>query len=367
MPESPLTDAMRKAGHEMVVCNACRYCEAYCPVFQAMEQRVTFSSGDLTYLANLCHNCGECLYACQYAPPHEFGIDVPRTLSKVRVESYESFAWPSFAAVAFRRPWAAMSVALVASAVILQVLSAPVARAFMARAASQPSDFYSVIPHGTMVMLFGIVGLFAVVAIGMGHRRFAGGTNHKGSWHRDLSSRQHAARDALTLKHLHATGEDCVDAEERRRPWRRWMHHCTFYGFALCFASTTVAAIYHLVFGWIAPYAYTSIPVVLGTLGGLGLLIGPAGLFLVDRGRDPDLTHATERTLGGPFLLMLFLTSLTGLALLVLREQPYMPALLVVHLAIVLALFITLPYGKFVHGIYRAAALGKFRREEQTT
>jgi len=48
----------------------------------------------------------------------------------------------------------------------------------------------------------------------------------------------------------------------------------------------------------------------------------------------------------------------------ILREQPYMPALLVVHLALVLALFITLPYGKFVHGIYRAAALMKFRREE---
>ena len=95
-----LTDAMRKAEHEMVVCNACRYCEAYCPVFQAMEQRVTFQPADLTYLANLCHNCGECLYACQYAPPHEFNIDVPRTLSKLRVESYESFAWPSFAAIA---------------------------------------------------------------------------------------------------------------------------------------------------------------------------------------------------------------------------------------------------------------------------
>jgi citrate/tricarballylate utilization protein len=170
--------------------------------------------------------------------------------------------------------------------------------------------------------------------------------------------------DALTLKHLHATGEDCVDGEETRRPWRRWMHHCTFYGFALCFASTTVAAIYHLLFGWIAPYAYTSIPVVLGTLGGAGLLIGPAGLFLVDRGRDAHLSHASERSLGGPFLALLFLTSLTGLLLMILRERPYMPALLVVHLALVLALFITLPYGKFVHGIYRAAALMKFRREE---
>jgi citrate/tricarballylate utilization protein len=355
-----LTGAARQAQHEMTVCNACRYCEAYCPVFQAMEQRVTFSSGDLSYLANLCHNCGECLYACQYAPPHEFGIDVPRTLSKVRVESYEAAAWPAFAAVAFRWPWTAAFAALAVGTLV----SAGVGRPFTGRQII-PSDFYGVIPHEMMVILFGGVGLFVVLAVGLGHRRFAAMAGGEGP---PYSAKQSpiipAASDALTLKHLHATGEDCVDAEETRRPWRRWMHHCTFYGFALCFASTTVAAIYHLLFGWIAPYTYTSVPVVLGTLGGLGLLIGPAGLFLVDRGRDPDLSDAAERSLGGPFLALLFLTSLTGLALLMLREKPYMPALLVMHLAIVLALFVTLPYGKFVHGVYRAAALMKFRREE---
>jgi len=47
----------------MTVCNACRYCEQYCPVFPAMEQRIAFGKADLVYLANLCHNCGECLYA----------------------------------------------------------------------------------------------------------------------------------------------------------------------------------------------------------------------------------------------------------------------------------------------------------------
>jgi len=363
-----LTDAMRKAEHEMVVCNACRYCEAYCPVFQAMEQRVTFQRADLTYLANLCHNCGECLYACQYAPPHEFNIDVPRTLSRVRVESYESFAWPSFAAVAFRRPWAATLVALVVSIIVVQLVSfSPVARTFMVRPTSEPADFYSVIPHHIMVILFGVVSIFAIAAMVIGHRRFAVRANHKGSRHRELVSRDRAIRDVLSLKHLHATGEDCVDAEEQRRPWRRWLHHCTFYGFALCFASTTVAAIYHLVFGWIAPYAYTSLPVVLGTAGGLGLVVGPTGLLLLDGRRDEALTHASERSLGFAFLTMLLLTSVTGLLLLLLREGPMMPTLLVVHLAIVLALFITFPYGKFVHGIYRGAALLKFRREEQTT
>ena len=59
------------------------------------------------------------------------------------------------------------------------------------------------------------------------------------------------------------------------------------------------------------------------------------------------------------FLALLFFTSFTGLLLLLMRGTPVMGPLLVVHLAIVLCLFLTLPYGKFVHGIYRAAALVK--------
>ena len=129
----------------------------------------------------------------------------------------------------------------------------------------------------------------------------------------------------------------------------------------LCFASTSVAAVYHTVFGWIAPYGYTSLPVLLGTSGGLGLVIGSAGLLLLHRRRDPALSVADERGLDEAFIALLLLTSITGLALLVLREQTMMPVLLVVHLGSVLALFVTLPYGKFVHGLYRAAALVKFR------
>ena len=145
--------------------------------------------------------------------------------------------------------------------------------------------------------------------------------------------------------------------------WRRWFHHCTFYGFLLCFASTTVAAIYHMVFAWHAPYAYTSAPVVLGTLGGAGLLVGPAGLFVLRRRRDPALADPAQEGLDESFIALLFLTSLTGLLLLVLRDRALMASLLIVHLGIVLALFLTLPYGKFVHGFYRTAALVKYAIE----
>jgi citrate/tricarballylate utilization protein len=148
-----------------------------------------------------------------------------------------------------------------------------------------------------------------------------------------------------------------VSGEEQRSPWRRWLHHFTFYGFLLCFASTSVAALYDNVFGWRAPYAYTSLPVILGTVGGVGLLVGCLGLWILRRRRDPAMGDEQQHGLDESFLALLFFTTLTGLALLVLRHESFMPYLLIAHLGTVLALFLTLPYGKFVHGLYRAAAL----------
>ncbi len=63
------------------------------------------------------------------------------------------------------------------------------------------------------------------------------------------------------------------------------------------------------------------------------------------------------------FLVLLFLTSLTGLALLALRETPVMGTLLVVHLGVVAGLFLTLPYGKFLHAVFRSAALVRYSVE----
>ena len=155
----------------MTVCNACRYCEQYCPVFPAMEQRLTFATADLAYLANLCHNCGECLYACQYAPPHEFGINVPRTLAEIRLASYEDYCWPAVPGRGVQAPrrrdrrccWRRRS----------RGRCFCVTLAEQSGAFHQPApagDFYAVVPHGVMVALFGAVGLFVVAALAIGLR-----------------------------------------------------------------------------------------------------------------------------------------------------------------------------------------------------
>ncbi len=354
-----MDDLTRHGAHVMTVCNACRYCEQYCPVFPAMEQRLTFAKTDLNYLANLCHNCGECLYACQYAPPHEFAIDVPRTLAEIRLRSYEEYAWPAALGAAFRHHGVGTSLALASALTAVMLVAALAVNGSAVSGPGAAGDFYGVVPHGVMVALFGGVGLFVLVALWIGVARCR----------RDLvvapdaKAGRQTIRDVLTLRHLHATGEDCVTGEEARTPWRRWFHHATFYGFMLCFAATSVAALYHTV-GWPAPYAYTSLPVVLGSVGGIGLLVGPAGLLLQRRRRDRALTTPAHERLDRSFIVLLLLTSLTGLLLLVLRHRAVMGVLLIVHLGIVLALFLTLPYGKFVHGFYRTVALLKYAKEQ---
>jgi citrate/tricarballylate utilization protein len=133
----------------------------------------------------------------------------------------------------------------------------------------------------------------------------------------------------------------------------------------LCFAATCVATLYHYLLGREAPYAWWDLPVVLGTLGGIGLLIGPVGLLVEKSKRDPDLVDEKRTGMDVAFIVMLFLTGLTGMALLLLRETPAMGPLLALHLGFVFSLFITMPYGKFVHGLYRYVALVRYARERR--
>ena len=114
-----------------------------------------------------------------------------------------------------------------------------------------------------------------------------------------------------------------------------------------------------------APYPWWDLPVVLGTLGGIGLLIGPAGLLAEKWKRDPVLVDQARMGMDVAFIVMLFMTSLTGMALLLLRDTAAMGALLALHLGVVFSLFVTMPYGKFVHGIYRFVALVRYARERR--
>ncbi len=354
-------DTEQEVARVMQICNACRYCEGFCAVFPAMTRRLAFEKADIHYLANLCHNCGACLHACQYAPPHEFGVNVPKAMAQVRARTYADYAWPRGFGKLYERNGLTVAVSLGAGLALFLVLAVALNGALWH--APLAGDFYAVFPHNLMVALFAPIFVFACVALGLGVRGF---------W-RDVSTGEpsaeavrEAAGNALRLKYLDGGhGEGCNETDDRFILWRRRFHHFTFYGFLLCFAATCVATVYHFGFGWRAPYGITSLPVLLGSAGGIGLLIGPAGLFWLGVKRHPQHGDPAQKGMDRGLIALLFFTSLTGLALLVLRDTGAMALLLAVHLGFVMALFVTLPYGKFAHGIFRVAALLKWAVERR--
>ena len=349
---------MNQARRAAEICNACRYCESYCPVFPEMFNMRSFPDADLGHLANLCHNCKGCWHACQYAPPHEFGLNLPKVLAETRVETYADHAWPRPLGRLFARNGAfvAMATAVALIAVMLGSMLL-VDGTVLTGVHRGEGAFYAVIPHSTMVWLGGLSFGWAILAMILGLRsywRFAGGGPVR--W----SAVRAALRDAATTRHLGSHGEGCNDLDAGYTQARRHAHLLTMWGFLLCFAATCLGTVMDYGLGWQAPYSWYSLPVVTGTLGGFGLMIGTAGLFAIKMITDPAPEARSLWGMDTGLLGLLFFTAATGLALLFWRHTSAMGWLLAVHLGFVLALFVTLPYGKMVHGIYRLAALVRY-------
>ena len=72
---------------------------------------------------------------------------------------------------------------------------------------------------------------------------------------------------------------------------------------------------------------------------------------------EPAVRPLSKLGMDYAFIWLLFWVSATGLVLLGVRETSFMGLALAVHLGIVYAFFLVLPFSKFVHAIYRFAAL----------
>ncbi len=321
--------SLAEARRIIAVCTVCNYCNGFCEMFRAAERRRDFSDGDLVYLAHLCHNCGNCLPACQYAPPHAFAVNVPKTLAELRTRSWQD------------RPWLAAACVLLSPALALCLIPWDV---LFARHAG-PGAFYAVVPWAALVAAAALPLAFSLAvstAITLRFWRESGG----GSAWRALPA---ALGDMLTLRNLDGGGIACEQGKARRL-----CHTALLAGFALCFAATLVATYYHHVLGWLAPYPMISLPVLLGTTGGIGMIAGSAGLAWIKAIADPALDSTPKAY---SFLGLLFAVAFTGLALLLLRDTEAMGLLLAAHLGSVAGLFATLAYGKFAHAPFRMAAL----------
>ena len=363
-----LPDLLDEANRQLTICNACRYCEGYCAVFPALERRSVLREGDVALLANLCHDCRACYQACMYAPPHEFAVNVPALLSRGRLESYRRYAWPGAFARLFDHPrQAAAGASLIVAVLALVAVVIRAGVGGLAAVQTGPGAFYRLIAYEVMVAVALILSAAALTLLAGGFYRLwrdAGGSRRQLL---DLHLWAGALSDAAKLRYLRGGGGGCHYPD----PWRPAQarpahHHVLVAGFALAFAATVVAAFEQEVLGLIPPYPILSAPVLLGITGGLFVMAGAGGLLLMKR-REPaaahDLGEPGLRALDVAFLVLVESVAVTGLLLLVMRATPAMGPLLVAHLGAVGGLFVTAPYGKFVHAVHRFAALLRDRAE----
>jgi citrate/tricarballylate utilization protein len=331
-----------------------------------MELRRTFTKADLTYLANLCFDCRDCYYACQYAPPHDFGVNIPKLMAELRADTYREFSWPRILSGLFKRNGTAITLITSAALIIIFLL----VLAFMGRDVLLATHlgegaFYRVVPYAAMTLPALVISLYGLIVFMIGAVRFWRETGAGAFEVIDFAALWRATHDAFGLTYMKGGGAGCNYPDASFSHSRRRFHHLVFYGFLLDLASTSVAAFYDHFLGWQAPYPYLSWPVVLGTVGGVGLLIGCGGLLCLKWQSDPEPNAQRMLTIDVAFLVLLFLTSLTGLLLLALRETSAMGTLLIIHLGVVAGLFVTLPYSKFAHVVYRYAALVRYAIEQR--
>ena len=357
------TDRVKEAERVMTICNACRYCEGHCAVFQGMELRLEFNSDNLDYLANLCHNCGACYHHCQYAEPHEFNLNVPAAFADLRQENYGVYAWPGFMGKLFTKNGAFVTSMLVFVTTAFVFLSAMlIGGDFWA---AHDNAFYGVMSHDTLVTIFGSVGLFVALALGMSIRNYWVAMSLSSPFALDWKGVKQGVKDALTLKYLDGgNGQGCSYPDETPSMARRWYHQLTFWGFMLCFAATSTGTVMHYGLQMPAPYGYISLPKLFGILGGIGLLIGPVGLLSLKAKATKAVKGTANNGMDVGFLALLFLTSASGLILMLLKDTSWVGLTLTLHLGIVLSLFLTMPYGKFIHGFYRLISLVAFAVEK---
>ena len=355
-----MTESEGEVARLLQICNACRYCEGFCAVFPAMTRRLDFTKTDVNFLANLCHNCGACLHACQYAPPHEFRVNVPQAMAKVRMNTYTEYAWPRSLGSLYKRNGLAMSLALALGLALFLILATALNGSWWG---VQKGGFYAIFPHNLLVSLFAPVFTFAVFALAVGVRNFWREGNPGAN---SVPASAEAVRNALTLKYLDGGhGDGCNNEDDKFTHQRRFFHHLTFYGFLLCFAATSVATLYHYAFSLPAPYNYTSLPKLLGIPGGVSLMTGTGGLFWLNLRRHALQQDLAQRPMDRGFIALLFFTAVTGLGLMLAKDNAALPIVLCTHLGAVMAFFAMLPYSKFAHGVYRSAALLKWSIERR--
>jgi quinone-modifying oxidoreductase subunit QmoC len=348
-------ELLRRGGSGAARCYQCATCSAACDLATSemafpRRQMLWLQWGLVDRIAAdpavwLCHDCSDCSARCPRDARPGDAMQAIRSLlieelgsprPMARLVSRAATTWPL----------------LLGLPVIFWALYVWAVNGFAVP--RTPLAFADVVPVWMIYSVFLPAGAFALLASALGARRswaaWGQGGGRQGSVWRGLGA---VAWDILA----HRRFRSCRAARPRRTG-----HLLLLWGFAGALATTTLLGIAMDVFGVKTPLPQLHPIKILGNLSAVLLAVGLVWL-VVHRAANKGATAATQ-PFDTFFAVLLALLVFSGIGAELARQMlPARSALAVylLHLGAVLTLFLTFPFSKFAHALYRTLAMAHER------
>ena len=345
----------RHGGGRAALCYQCATCSSVCelatPDAPFPRRQMLFAQWGLVdrLVADpavwLCHQCNDCTVRCpRDAKPGD-------AMHAIRALVIEELAAPKALGRLVGRAALTWPV-LLAAPIVFWFLYIRAVNGFAVH--TLPLAYSEVVPLWMIYSVFLPAAGFAALAAAVGARRawvaWGDGRPRRGSLVQGLAG---VAQDVL----LHRGFGKC-NAARPRQPG----HLLLFWGFAGALATTTLLGIAMDGFGVKTPLPQLHPIKLLGNLSAILLFTGMVWL-MVNRIRSAAAAGAST-AFDVFFLALVILLVLSGVGSELGRiflPVPVALAMYVVHLAMILALFLTFPFSKFAHALYRTLALAHER------
>ncbi len=338
----------RRGGDGAARCMQCATCSTVCDLGKAdfPRRQILHAQWGLEgrLLADpaiwLCHQCNDCNARCpRDARPGD-------AMQAIRSAIIESAGTPKFMAKLVGR--AAVTWPLLLGGPVLLWFALIAAVGGFSR--SGPLVYAEAVPHWLVDAVFVPAAIFAAAAAWAGARRCWTAWGPRGG---ALLQGLAAVAGAIVRHERFAV---CTVAKPRRLG-----HAPLVFGFLGAFLTTTAVAIADYGFGMGSPVPQLHPIQLLANLSAILLVAGVAAL-LADRLASPAM--GTSTAFDNFFLALVALLVVTGVGA-ELARYVLAPAIALavyaVHLGMVLALFLTFPYSKFAHALYRTLAMAHER------
>jgi quinone-modifying oxidoreductase subunit QmoC len=358
-----ITEVIHRGGDSLKKCFQCGTCSVVCSLSPAekpfpRKEMIWAQWGLKDRLLGdpdvwLCHQCTDCSTRCPR------GAKPGDVLAAIRSYTIGYFSRPRFLGKALSSPAYLPALLIIPALLLFAFFWLATGKLAFPGGVISPEDlFSSTYTYGAM----GIIFLYLIIVAGGGISGFwkslkqfeAGPVQQVGSGDNGLKAWYSVIVDIIT----HSKFGKCD-----KNNLSRFTHLAIFYGAILLLIATALSAILHHFFEVYSPHPLVGPVKIAGNLGALLLL---AGLITVILRRLISSDNPGKTAYADWFLIwVFFFVTVSGVATEIIRLYELAAAtywLYLVHLWLMFVFFISLPFTKGAHMIYRTVAMAYARQ-----